>query len=318
MKQHEFEAQHQALWQRIEAALEKPSQGDNSKLLAEQYLHLCQQLAIAKERMYDGALLARLNKLALELYRELYRYRSETRLNFYAFYKRDFPLAIYRHRFYILLAFLVMVLPGLVAGAWTYLDEDAIYSVVDGSQVRQMERMYDPQADKLGRERESETDILMFGFYIKNNISVAFRCFAGGLLLGIGTLLVLFFNGMFMGSIAGHLTRLDYVDTFYPFVAGHGSFELTAIVFSGAAGLRLGYAILNPGQSSRLDSLRQAGRDVVPMLYGIVLMLVIAAFLEAFWSSNGALPIAVKYAVAAVLWGLVLLYSFSGRRHGSR
>ncbi|MCP4471582.1 MAG: stage II sporulation protein M [Gammaproteobacteria bacterium] len=318
MKQHEFEAQHEALWQRIDAALEKPSQGDNSKFLAEQYLHLCQQLAIAKERMYDGALLARLNKLALELYRELYRYRSETRLNFYAFYKRDFPLAIYRHRFYILLAFLVMVLPGLVAGAWTYLDEDSIYSVVDGSQVRQVERMYDPQADKLGRERESETDILMFGFYIKNNISVAFRCFAGGLLLGIGTLLVLFFNGMFMGSIAGHLTRLDYVDTFYPFVAGHGSFELTAIVFSGAAGLRLGYAILNPGQSSRLDSLRQAGRDVVPMLYGIVLMLVIAAFLEAFWSSNGTLPIAVKYAVAAVLWGLVLLYSFSGRRHGSR
>ena len=67
-------------------------------------------------------------------------------------------------------------------------------------------------------------------------------------MIGIGTLLVLFFNGMFMGSIAGHLTRLDYVDTFYPFVVGHGSFELTAIVFSGAAGLRLGYAILHPGQ----------------------------------------------------------------------
>jgi len=76
MKQHEFETQHQALWQRIEAALEKPSQGDNAKFLAEQYLHLCQQLAIAKERMYDGALLERLNKLALELYRELYRYVS--------------------------------------------------------------------------------------------------------------------------------------------------------------------------------------------------------------------------------------------------
>jgi uncharacterized membrane protein SpoIIM required for sporulation len=318
MKQHEFEMQHEVRWQRIESALDKPTLGDNGKFLAEQYLHLCQHLAIAKERMYDDALLERLNNLALELYRELYRYRSETRLNFFAFYKRDFPLAIYRHRFYILLAFLAMVLPGLVAGAWTYLDEDAIYSVVDGSQVRQMERMYDPQARKLGREREAETDIFMFGFYIKNNISVAFRCFAGGLLLGIGTLLVLFFNGMFMGSIAGHLTRLDYVDTFYPFVAGHGSFELTAIVFSGAAGLRLGYAILSPGQSSRLDSLRQAGRDVVPMLYGIVLMLVIAAFLEAFWSSNGALPIAVKYAVAAVLWGLVLLYSFSGRRYESR
>jgi uncharacterized membrane protein SpoIIM required for sporulation len=212
----------------------------------------------------------------------------------------------------------VLVLPGLVSGAWTYFDDEAIYSVLDSSDVRHMERIYDPDARKLGREREADTDIFMFGFYIKNNISVAFRCFASGLLLGIGTLFVLFFNGMFMGSIAGHLTRLDYVDTFYPFVVGHGSFELTAIVFSGAAGLRLGFAILNPGQSSRLDALRQAGRDVVPMLYGIVLMLIIAAFIEAFWSSSASLPIAVKYSVGALLWLLVLLYSFSGRRHESR
>ena len=211
----------------------------------------------------------------------------------------------------------MLVLPGLITGFWTYLDEDAIYSVLDGPEVRHIERMYDPEAGKIGREREADTDVFMFGFYIKNNISVAFRCFAGGMVIGIGTLLVLFFNGMFMGGIAGHLTRLDYVDTFYPFVVGHGSFELTAIVFSGAAGLRLGYAILNPGQLSRLDSLRKAGSDVVPMLYGIVLMLIIAAFLEAFWSSSTSLSIEVKYGVGAILWAMVLLYSFSGRRHES-
>jgi len=318
MKQHSFEQQHQPTWQRIENSLEKPAQEDNSKILAEHYLLMCQHLAIAKERLYDAALVERLNNLVLALYRELYRYRSETRLNFYAFFKRDFPLAIYRHRYYVLLAFLVFVLPGLIAGAWTYFDPEAVYSILDAPEVRQVERMYDPEARKLGREREADTDIFMFGFYIKNNISVAFRCFAGGMVVGIGTLLVLFFNGMFIGSIAGHLTRLDYVDTFYPFVVGHGSFELTAIVFSGAAGLRLGFAIINPGQFSRLDSLRLAGRDVVPMLYGIVLMLVIAAFLEAFWSSSSTLPIEVKYAVGAILWVLVLIYSFSGRRHESR
>ena len=318
MKQHSFEQQHQSTWQRIEDSLEKPAQEDNSKVLAEHYLLMCQHLAIAKERLYDAALVERLNNLVLALYRELYRYRSETRLNFYAFFKRDFPLAIYRHRYYVLLAFLVFVLPGLVAGAWTYFDAEAVYSILDAAEVRQVERMYDPEARKLGREREADTDIFMFGFYIKNNISVAFRCFAGGMVVGIGTLLVLFFNGMFIGSIAGHLTRLDYVDTFYPFVVGHGSFELTAIVFSGAAGLRLGFAIIHPGQFSRLDSLRLAGRDVVPMLYGIVLMLIIAAFLEAFWSSSSTLPVEVKYAVGAILWALVLVYSFSGRRHESR
>ena len=318
MKQRSFEQQHELTWQRIEDSLAKPARGDNGKILAEHYLLLCQHLAIAKERLYDAALVERLNNLVLALYRELYRYRAETRLNFYAFIKRDFPLAIYRHRHYILLAFLVFALPGLIAGAWTYFDEEAVYSILDAPEVRQVERMYDPEARKLGREREADTDIFMFGFYIKNNISVAFRCFAGGLVVGIGTLLVLFFNGMFIGSIAGHLTRLDYVDTFYPFVIGHGSFELTAIVFSGAAGLRLGYAIINPGQFSRLDSLRLAGREVVPMLYGIVLMLVIAAFLEAFWSSSTTLSIEIKYAVGTLLWALVLLYSFSGRRHESR
>ncbi len=123
---------------------------------------------------------------------------------------------------------------------------------------------------------------------------------------------------MFIGGIAGHLTRLDYVDTFFPFVIGHGSFELTAIVFSGAAGLRLGFAILHPGQLSRLDALRLAGRDVIPMLYGIVIMLIVAAFLEAFWSSSASLPIAVKYSVGGLLWALVLGYCFSGWRRESR
>ena len=138
------------------------------------------------------------------------------------------------------------------------------------------------------------------------------------MVVGIGTLLVLLFNGMFIGGIAGHLTRLDYVDTFYPFVIGHGSFELTAIVFSGAAGLRLGFAILHPGQFSRLDALRLAGRDVIPMLYGIVIMLIVAAFLEAFWSSSSTLPIAVKYSVGAALWALVLGYCLSGWRREFR
>ena len=318
MKQQLFEAQHEGTWARIEESLGKPGRPENSRILSEHYMLLCQHLAIAQERMYDAALVERLNRLVLDLYRELYRYRSETRLNLYAFVLRDFPRSIYRLRYFVLISMLLFVLPLLIAGTWTYFDDEAVYSLMDGSQVRSVERMYDPEARKLGREREADTDLFMFGFYIKNNISVAFRCFAGGMVVGIGTLLVLLFNGMFIGGIAGHLTRLDYVDTFFPFVIGHGSFELTAIVFSGAAGLRLGYAILHPGQFSRLDALRLAGKDVIPMLYGVVIMLIVAAFLEAFWSSSAALPIAVKYSVGALLWALVLAYCFSGWRRESR
>lgn len=318
MKQQLFEQQHRDLWQLVEQSLDKPARVENSILLTEHYMLLCQHLALSKQRLYDNALIERLNNLVMRLYRELYRYKSSSRLNLYSFLMREFPLAIYRHRYFIYVALLVFVVPGIMAGVWIYIDENAIYSVLDGPDVRQVEQMYDPEARVLGRERESETDIMMFGFYIQNNISVAFRCFAGGLLAGIGTLLVLFFNGLHIGSIAGHLTRLDYVDTFYPFVVGHGSFELTAIVFSGATGLRLGYSILNPGPFSRLNALRLAGQDVIPMLYGIVLMLIIAAFMEAFWSSNTSLPITLKYIVGLACWLLVLLYSLSGKRFESR
>lgn len=318
MKQQLFEQEHQATWEMVEQSLEKPGSGQNSKLLTENYMLLSQHLALAKQRLYDTALIERLNKLVMRLYRELYRYQTNTRLNYYRFLVRGFPLSIYHHRVFIAIALLVFLLPGLIAGGWVYLDENAIYSILDGPGVRQVEQMYDPSASKIGREREAETDIFMFGFYIQNNISIAFRCFAGGLLAGLGTLLVLFFNGLHIGGIAGHLTRLDYVDTFYPFVVGHGAFELTAIVFSGAAGLKLGYSILNPDQLSRLDSLRLAGRESIPMLYGIVLMLVIAALMEAFWSSNASLSISVKYTIGAACWLLVLLYSISGKRFESR
>ena len=318
MKQQKFELQHQKTWDLIEQSLQKPNSAGISMLFAEHYMLLCQHLALSKQRLYDTALIERLNKLVMRLYRELYRYRTDSRLNFYGFFVREFPLSIYRHRNFIYLALLVFLLPGLVAGIWVYFNENAVYSLLDAPQVRSVEQMYDPATSKLGREREADTDVFMFGFYIQNNISVAFRCFAGGLLAGIGTLFVLFFNGLTIGSIAGHLTRLDFVDTFYPFVVGHGSFELTAIVFSGAAGLKLGYSILNPRQFSRLNALRLAGRNAIPMLYGIVLMLVIAAFMEAFWSSSATLPINVKYIVGAICWSLVLLYSFTGRRFESR
>jgi uncharacterized membrane protein SpoIIM required for sporulation len=157
----------------------------------------------------------------------------------------------------------------------------------------------------------------MFGFYIYNNISVGFRTFAGGIAAGIGTLLLLLFNGVVIGGVAGHLTRLGYHDTFWPFVAGHGSFELTAIVICGAAGLVIGHAVIAPGQLPRVQALKQSALRAVALVMGAAFMLLLAAFIEAFWSSSPAAR-EVKYTMAGVLWLVVILYlTFAGRgRHG--
>src|SRR5690606_25559730 len=144
---------------------------------------------------------------------------------------------------FIWLATVLFVLPFIAIGLLCYLDPDFIYTVMDWQQVRGMESMYDPAARVLGREREADTDLLMFGHYIQNNIGIAFREFAGGLFVGLFTVFVLIFNGMIIGAVAGHLTQLGYVSTFWPFVIGHGAFELTAIVLAGAAGLKIGMAL---------------------------------------------------------------------------
>ena len=136
----------------------------------------------------------------------------------------------------------------------------------------------------------------MFGHYIRNNIGISFQCFAGGLFGGIGSLFFLAYNGAFGGAVAGYLTARGLSSTFYSFVATHSSFELTAIVISGAAGLRLGQAFLSPGRSTRTQSLVIAARDSIVLVYGVMAMLLIAAAVEAFWSSATWPPTAVSTA----------------------
>jgi len=109
-----------------------------------------------------------------------------------------------------------------------------IYSVMGAESVRDFESMYDPENSAMGRERESDTDLLMFGYYIKHNISISFQMFAGGMLFGLGAVFFLFYNGLLLGAAAGHMANIGLGVTFFPFVIGHGAFELTAIVLSGA------------------------------------------------------------------------------------
>jgi uncharacterized membrane protein SpoIIM required for sporulation len=157
----------------------------------------------------------------------------------------------------------------------------------------------------------------MFGFYIRNNIGVAFQCFAGGLFLGLGSLFFLAVNGAFGGALAGYLTAQGMSGTFFPFVATHSAFELTAIVLAGAAGLRLGHALLAPGRLTRRHALVLATHEAVVLLYGVTAMLLVAAGVEAFWSSANWLPPTLRYSVAAGCWAAVIGYLTLQGRHAA-
>jgi uncharacterized membrane protein SpoIIM required for sporulation len=155
----------------------------------------------------------------------------------------------------------------------------------------------------------------MFGYYISHNISIAFQCFAGGLFAGVGSVLFLAYNGAVIGGVAGYLTERGLSSAFYSFVVTHGAFELTAIVLAGGAGLKLGHSLLAPGRRTRMQSLVAAAKECVVLVYGVTAMLVVAAAIEAFWSSATWLPAVAKYSVAGVCWSAVFAYLLlQGRR----
>ncbi|MBG6508837.1 stage II sporulation protein M [Pseudomonas aeruginosa] len=323
MKQSLFEQRHQAAWLRFDkrlAFLEKGKKLEGSSDdFAADYRRLCQQLALAQERGYSSHLIDQLQQLAMRGHQQFYRHRSHLGSRILGFLLAGLPRLVREEWRSIAVASLLFYGSALLMGLLVYHFPDLIYSVVSPDKVSEMESMYAPETTRLGPlgARDTSDDWEMFGFYIMNNIGIAFQPFASGVLLGLGSLFFLLFNGLMIGSVAGHLTQIGYVQPFWPFVIGPGAGELTAITFAGAAGLKLGWALLAPGRLTRGEALRLAARRSVQLIAGVIVLLLLAAFTEAYWSSISHFEPRVKYAVGAVLWLLVGSYFlFAGRsRH---
>jgi uncharacterized membrane protein SpoIIM required for sporulation len=282
--------------------------GIDAARVAALYRAACEHLALARSRDYPMHLTQRLEDLTQRAHQVVYRHPDHSMQRLLRLFLIDVPQAVRAHRLYMWVAAAVFVLPLLVLGVVSYVDPGFVLSVHDASTVREYDRMYGPGNGPMGRERSADTDWLMFGHYIMNNVSIAFRCFAGGVFLGLGSLFFVAYNGALAGAVAGYLTARGHAENFYSFVVTHGAFELTAIVISGAAGLSLGRALLAPGRLSRMQALRKAAADAVPLMYGVTAMLLIAAALEAFWSSSRWVTPQVKFIVGGCSWLLVLAY----------
>jgi len=322
MKQSLFETRHKAEWERFTLALERLERGKDTSQVAEfpkAYRRLCQHLALAQERGYSSFLVDSLQQLVLRGHQQLYRHRSQLGANLLGFILAGFPRLVRAEWRFVLAAGLLFFGSLIGFGLLVYLFPELVYNLIPADQVREMQSMYDPAAGHLGRsaERAASEDWVMFGYYIMHNIGIAFQTFASGLLLGVGSAFFLFYNGLIIGTVAGHLSEIGYGQTFWSFVIGHGAFELTAIALAGAAGLKLGWALIAPGRLTRGEALRYAARQSVLLICGVMLFLLIAAFIEAYWSSRTGVTPQTKYLVGAGLWLCVAIYLlFAGRtRH---
>lgn len=319
----QFENLYRADWDELDKLLShvrgtrSEKQSVHGDRVAALYRRTCEHLALSRARAYPAYLVDRLEQLTSEAHQAIYQQRDFGLRRLQTLVAVDFPRAVRNHASYVWLATAVLVLPTLILGVLVYLRPELILSVVDAQSAADFERMYSGSEEAIGRLRDANTDWAMFGYYIRHNIGLAFQCFASGLLAGIGSLFFLAYNGAFFGALAGYLTQRGFGETFYSFVATHAAFELTAIVLAGAAGLRIGHSLLAPGRLTRRQALVAASREAVVIIYGVTAMLLIAAAVEAFWSSARWIPTMMKYGVAAICWISVIAYlTLQGRRAG--
>jgi len=316
MTQQSFVSRREKFWNEFEVMIRGGRR--EIKILAPrfplEYRELTQDLNTARAHGFDPSIIERLNSLVLEGNQILYTRRSWSLKTAADFVLQVFPRAVRSQWRSLGVALLIFYGLAFFFGFLCVRHPPFVYQILGEDTVTGLERMYDPSGPHYLSPRDVSSDANMFGFYIYNNISIAFRTFAGGILAGIGSLIILCFNGASLGAAAGHIINAGFGGTFFPFVIGHSSFELTAIILSAQGGLLLGYRLFITGGLSRSASLKIAGKTALPIIAGAALMLVVAACIEAFWSSRHEFSPYLRYGAGAAGWVLVILYFvFAGR-----
>ena len=316
MRQSRFEEAYGPQWAELTRMLDElPGRDLSDKRKGELeeiprlYRRVCCHYGLALRRRYTSGLAGQLHALILDGHRRIHQNRGRSLHEVLAFLHTVFPRQVRAAWAYVAAALLFFLAPALVTAFWTYRDPTAIHALMSPMQVSHLEDNYHER-----KTRTAEQDIAMFGHYIQNNVSIDFRTFAGGILFGGGALLVLVYNGVFMGGASGHLSHPPFGDNYWAFVIGHAPLELSAMILAGAAGLMLGVTLLRPSPWRRLDALRLAATPAMQILLGAALMTTLAAVIEAFWSAL-PMPMPVKIGFSALNWALILTYfAFCGRR----
>ncbi len=162
------------------------------------------------------------------------------------------------------LAAAVFVVAFLICALAAAAQPEFARQVVGERFVEAIDHMYSHPIDAVNKEGVGRDDTAMAGFYIQHNTSIGLKCFAWGILFGMGSLFQLLSNGIVLGTVFGHMAVSPHAANFFTFVTAHTSFELTAIVVAGTAGLRLGWGLIDTKGQSRAASLRREATQALP------------------------------------------------------
>jgi uncharacterized membrane protein SpoIIM required for sporulation len=302
-------AVNQPTWDRL-AQLTKQARRSVRNLRPEEldefvqlYQRTSTHLSHARTYYASPALTARLTRLVAEASGVIYGKRARTVRVVGTFFAVTFPAAVWHARRFVLVAALLTFGPALAMGIWVANSDAALDATAP-------EALREAYVNEDFESYYSSAPAAQFATEVTiNNIQVAILAFAAGILFCLGTAYVLVLNGANVGVAAGLFAAAAQQPKFWGLILPHGLLELTAVVIAGAAGLRLGWAIIAPGDRSRAEALAREGRRSIVIVLGLIAAFVVAGTIEGFVTGSG-LPTSVRVGIGVVVELAFLAYIF--------
>ncbi|MBC7902535.1 MAG: stage II sporulation protein M [Gemmatimonadaceae bacterium] len=297
MREAQFLKQNKDRWQQYERV---PTKDPDE--LADRFVQLTDDLAYAKTFYSKSKTVQYLNSLASRFHLAIYKNRKEKKNRFASFFVIELPLTLARYRKDLLYAFLFFSVFFLIGWISAKHDDNFVRLILGDGYVNMTNENIE-KGDPFGVYK-SEDPVTMFVAIAQNNIKVSFWVFVLGIFACVFTVYLLFTNGIMLGSFMYYFFSKGLGAKSVMVIFIHGTIEIIAIVFAGAAGLIIGKSWLFPGTYTRLEGLVRGGKDSLKIILGLIPFFILAAFFEGFVTRHTEMPVFLS---ATILGGSLFL-----------
>ncbi|MFS4467675.1 stage II sporulation protein M [Maribacter sp. 2210JD10-5] len=305
MREAAFVKQNKDKWSTFENALANKT-NLASDVLSDLYIEITDHLSYAKTFYPSSNTEFYLNSLASQAHQKIYKTKREPKNRIISFWKTEFPMMFKQHHRELLIAFLVFLFFSFV-GAYSAANEGDFVRSILGDGYVNMTLDNIEKGDPMAVYKQMGEFNMFLGITI-NNIRVALMAFVYGIMLGIGTLMVMLQNGIMLGSFQYFFYEKGLLWESVRTIWIHGTIEISVIVIAGCAGLVLANGMLFPGTFTRLESFKRGVKNGLKIMVSTVPFFILAGFLEGFVTRHTEMPDWLAIFIITASLALILFY----------